>query len=142
MIYIWLGAIAASVVIEALTVELVSIWFLPSAIAALILSFFSVPIWVQVLVFFAGFVVMFAIFKFWLSRYIKPKKIPTNADSLIGETATVTEDIDNVNEKGAVKIRGLVWTARTSDDGVTAEKGSHVKIKEIVGNKLIVEKSE
>ena len=82
---------------------------------------------------------MFAIFKFWLSRYIKPKKIPTNADSLIGETATVTEDIDNLSETGAAKIRGLVWTARSSDDGVRIESGKHVKVKEIRGNKLIVE---
>ncbi len=139
MIFVWLGVIVASVVVEALTVGLVSIWFLPSAIASLILSIVSVPVWVQVLVFFAGSLVMFAIFKFWLSRYIKPKKIPTNADSLIGETATVTEDIDNLSETGAAKIRGLVWTARSSDDGVRIESGKHVKVKEIRGNKLIVE---
>ncbi len=138
MIFVWLGVIAASVVVEALTVELVSIWFLPSALIALILSFFSVPEWVQVLVFFGGFIIMFAIFRLWLIRYIKPKKIPTNADSLIGEIATVTEDIDNLNEKGAVKIRGLVWTARTAADGTVAKKGEHVKVEEIRGNKLIV----
>ena len=138
MIFVWLGVIVASVVVEALTVELVSIWFLPSALAALILSFFNVEMWIQILVFIVGFVIMFLIFKLWLFRYIKPKKVPTNADSLIGETATVTEDIDNLSEKGTVKIRGLVWTARSSSDEISIEKGKHVKVDEIRGNKLIV----
>ena len=138
MIFVWLGVIAAAVVVEALTVELVSIWFLPSALAALILSFFDVPVWVQILVFVIGFLVLFAVFKLWLWRYIKPKKTPTNADSLIGETVTVTEDIDNLSEKGAVKTRGVVWTARSLDDGMKIEAGKHVTVKEIRGNKLIV----
>ena len=138
MIFVWLGVIVAAVVIEAMTVELVSIWFLPSAIAALILSFFDVPLWVQILVFIIGFLVLFAVFKLWLWRYIKPKKTPTNADSLIGETVTVTEDIDNLSEKGAVKTHGVVWTARSVEDEKNIAAGKHVKVVEIRGNKLIV----
>ena len=138
MIFVWIGVIVAAVVVEALTVELVSIWLLPSAIASLILSFFDVPVWVQVLVFVIGFVIMFAVFKLWLLRYFKPKKTATNADSLIGETVTVTEEIDNLSEKGAVKTRGVVWTARATADDVRIEVGSHVKVTEIRGNKLIV----
>ena len=35
----------------------------------------------------------------------------TNADALIGKTASVIEDIDNLNENGAVKVEGKVCSA-------------------------------
>ena len=39
MIYIWLGVILAAVVIEGLTAQLVSIWFVPGGLAGLIAGF-------------------------------------------------------------------------------------------------------
>ena len=64
----------------------------------------------------------------------------TNINSIIGEEAKVTEEIDNFNQKGAVVVRGLEWTARSADEKEIIPEGSKVRVKEIKGVKLIVEK--
>ena len=56
------------------------------------------------------------------------------------EEAKVTEEIDNFNQKGAVVVRGLEWTARSVDDNEIIPEGSKVKVKEVNGVKLLVEK--
>ena len=70
----------------------------------------------------------------------KQKFSPTNADRFVGETAVVTQAIDNIAETGLVKLQGTVWTARTADGSVIAE-GEKVTVKAIEGVKLIVEKA-
>ena len=61
----------------------------------------------------------------------------TNADALIGAHAIVQETIDNLHESGSVKVKGLVWTARSTDDDITIPAGSLVTVCEISGVKLI-----
>jgi len=63
----------------------------------------------------------------------------TNSTSLIGETAVVTENIDNDKESGQVTLSGNVWRAR-SCDGEVINKEEKVIIKEIRGVTLIVER--
>lgn len=65
------------------------------------------------------------------------KTQPTNADRCIGETAMVTEDIDNIAGKGRVEVNGISWTARSSD-GANFRKGELVTVERIEGVKLIV----
>ena len=63
----------------------------------------------------------------------------TNVDLNIGKTAVVTEKINNIMETGAVKINGLVWTAR-SEDGSEIDEGEVVIFKRVEGNKAYVSK--
>ena len=63
----------------------------------------------------------------------------TNVDALIGKNAVVTETIDNIISKGAAKLDGKEWTARSADDSVI-EKDSIVTVEKIDGVKLIVKK--
>ena len=72
-------------------------------------------------------------------RFLKTKKEPTNADRIIGETAYVTEQIDNIRETGAVKVLGAEWSARSRDDSIIPS-GAKVKVVEIRGVKAVVEK--
>lgn len=65
------------------------------------------------------------------------KKMPTNADSLIGKKVLVTERMTEF-DKGAVKAGGIVWTAR-SEKGETIEKGAECKIVRLEGNTAVVE---
>ena len=60
---------------------------------------------------------------------------------LIGEKAVVTADIDNIAERGRVRAGGLDWEARSADGG-KIEKGAVVKILELRGVTLIVEKEK
>ena len=72
-------------------------------------------------------------------RFLKTKKEPTNADRIIGETAYVTEQIDNIRETGAVKVLGAEWSAHSRDDSIIPS-GAKVKVVEIRGVKAVVEK--
>ena len=70
-------------------------------------------------------------------KFIKTKLVPTNSDRVIGETAVVTESIDNIQAKGSVKVQGQLWTAR-SENGEVIPEGSQVTVIRIEGVKLIV----
>jgi len=65
------------------------------------------------------------------------KSESTNADRCIGKTATVTEDIDNINATGQVKVDGQIWTARSINSSII-KKGTNVTVEKIDGVKLIV----
>lgn len=134
----WVAIIAIAAVVEAETCDLVAIWFVPGAITAMILAFCGVELWIQAVVFIAvsavSLTLFFTVFK---KRIPKKEAIPTNVDALIGAKGIVEEKIDNIRETGSVKLRGLVWSARSADEAVTIEVGSIVTVKEIVGVKLI-----
>ena len=138
--FVWLGVVVLAVIVEMSTVTLVSIWFLPSALVAMILAFCGVPLWIQILVFLvlSG---LFLIFIMPLSKKLfGMKHVATNADSLIGEKAVVVENINNLEACGQVKVRGQIWTARTADGSVTYEKGEILNVIAIEGVKLICKK--
>ena len=69
------------------------------------------------------------------------QRVKTNYESLIGETARVTERIDNFAQTGAALADGKEWTART-EDGSVIEKDSRVRILAVEGVKLIVKAEE
>lgn len=140
MIYVWLGVVVMAIVAEAATADLIAIWFMPAALVAMILAVAHTPLWVQVIVFLALVAAFLALSKTFLRKYLKkrPNEI-TNADALIGQTAIVTENLDNLAQSGAVRVNGLEWSARSVDDCIKAEKGTLVVIREINGVKLICE---
>jgi len=139
MPFFWIAVTVLSVIAEANTYALVAIWFMPSALVATILAFFNVPVYVQVLV----FVVLSALFiifsKLIFKKTLLPKHTPTNADSVIGEQAVVTEQVCNMENRGLVKVRGQIWSARSAD-GTLLEPGEIVSVISIEGVKLICRK--
>ena len=140
--FIWLGIVMTAFIVEASTSALVAIWFVPAALISMTLSFFSVPLPVQIIVFLTlSGLFIFISFKF-LKQKIETEKIATNVDSIIGENAVVIEEIDNLAYKGQVKVRGQVWTARSYDENVKYDKDDVLKIIAIEGVKVIVKKEE
>lgn len=142
MQYIWLCVLIAAIVLEAVTVGLVSIWFVPGALTAMILAFLGVPTYLQLTVFF-GLSILLLVFSrtIWKKYLARKPADKTNADALIGQTAIVTADIDNIHGTGEVKISGLYWSARSAD-GSPIPKDSLVEVLSIDGVKLICRKSE
>ena len=139
MLYFWIAAIVILLIIEMATTQLVTIWFALGAVAALAACAADLQLVWQMVIFVAVSAIALIVTRPFVKRFAKKEFDPTNADRCIGETALVTEDIDNTHEKGAVKINGIEWTARSSD-GASIEKGSSVKIEKIDGVKLIVTK--
>ncbi len=140
MPWVWLGVTIAAIVIEASTLALVAVWFIPSALISLVLALLRLPLWLQVPVFLALSVAQMIFLKPFMKKVLKIRYSPTNADTVIGKTGTVIEKIDNIAGTGAVKADGKVWTARSSDDSITIDEGSLVCAVEIRGVKLICKK--
>ena len=140
MAYVWLGVIVLAIIAEASTVSLISIWFVPSACIAMILALCDVPLWIQLIVFFITFLLLMIFIKPFFRKCLGVKPVATNADSLIGADAVVSEPINNLEAKGQVKVRGQIWSARSSDESVTYTEGEIVRVLSIEGVKLICEK--
>ncbi len=140
MVFVWIGALIAFIVIEALTVQLLTIWFALGSLAALIAALCSASVPVQIAVFAAVSLVALIATRPFVKKFTGRKYAPTNADRFIGEAGIVTQTIDNLRETGCVKVKGSVWTARSADNGII-EEGETVTVKQIEGVKLIVEKS-
>ena len=141
MVWIWITVIVISVVCEAATAALVSIWFMPAALISLVLSCFEVHIWIQAATFFVVSIMSIVIFHSFFGKYIsKSKKTATNVDIIIGEKAVVTEKVDNVSAVGAVKVKGQYWSAKSTDDSISFDVGEIVEVVSVSGVKLVCRK--
>ena len=74
-------------------------------------------------------------------KFLVPSYSATNADRVIGKTAVVTMEIDNLKGQGQVSIAGQSWTAR-SEDGCVIPAGKTVKVLRIEGVKVFVAQPE
>ena len=134
----WLIALIVLLVGEAITIGLTFVWFAVGALGALIVSVQGGAHWLQVFVLQAQSGVTLALARPVFARFLKTSHAATNADRVIGQTALVTEDIDNVEGKGLVVISGQVWSAR-SEHGVAIPAGTQVRVLRIEGVKVYVE---
>lgn len=136
--FMWLIIILFLGFIEAITVNLVTIWFVISGIVSLILSFFIDDFIVQFSVFVILGILLLITTRSWLNKVFKINKYKTNLDRVIGMRGIVTEKITK-NSPGEVKVDGKRWMA-VSDKTINVD--NDVKILEIDGVKLKVEKWE
>ena len=109
---------------------------------AAIISFFCPYFWVQVIVFAAVSFGMLIFTKPIAVKYFNKGRVRTNAESLIGERGIVISEIDNIKAIGEVTVKGLDWSARSIIDGIVIPEKAVVVIKQIEGNKLIVDLDE
>lgn len=137
MVYVWLGLIVAFIAVEAATVNLVSIWFIGGAVAGLVCAILDVSVLLQWTVFIAVSAGLLALLRPVLKKYLRVEPTKTNADRLVGQEALVTEQIDNLRETGAIRINGVLWTAKSADD-TQIPIGTRVVIERIEGAKVYV----
>ena len=135
---IWLIALIGSLVLEAVSFQLFSIWFAAGALAALIAGLLGADLWLQIVIFVVVTGVSLAATRPLVKKLQKKKPEATNADRYVGQEAVVLEKIDNVKATGQIKVLGQVWTARTQDHSVIP-KGALVRTLSIEGAKLYVE---
>ena len=140
-VYIWTALFIVLIIIEAMTAQLTTIWFAVGALASAIAAFFNGPVWLQWTLFLVVSVVLILSTRKLARGLLKAKPKATNADRAIGQNGIVTEEIDNLNAKGAVSLNGMFWTARSEDNSVIPV-GETVTAVRIDGVKLIVTRQE
>lgn len=135
MFYVWLAVVIVLAIIEAITINLTTIWFVISGLVSLIISFMIDSILIQFAVFVLLGLVLLIFTKPIFVKWFGPKHEKTNLDRIIGMRGYVTETI-LTDRAGAVKVDGKEWTAISQ---TKIEKDSLVIIKKIKGVKLVVE---
>lgn len=140
MMYVWIVLTAALLVIEAMTMGLTTIWFAGGCVCALIICLIGLPVWAQVGVFAGVSILLLMLTRPLAQKFIESGRTRTNADSLIGQEAVITEKVDNLKGTGRARVNGQDWTARSVITEQTIEQGEVVMIRAIEGVKLIVGK--
>ena len=129
----WIIIFLVLIVIEAVTVDLVSIWF---AIGALVCSFVALlteDLFLQLMVFVLVSAITLFCTKGFVNKIKSRKVVPTNLDRIIGLIGVVTEKI--TNNSGEVTVDGKRWSAISAEE---ISVGSKVEILSIEGVKLSV----
>lgn len=134
----WLIIAGLCLVIEIYTVGFFIFWFGIGALFALLVSFLTNNLFIQIGVFLVSSSLLVISTKPLMKKFTKNEKtVPTNFFSLSGKQGIVTKKIDSDNSTGQVKVKGELWSAISEKD---IEKDAKVKILGVDGVKLKVEK--
>ena len=137
MAAVWFVLLILFVWLEASTVAMVSAWFALGSLAAMIASICGGELWLQVVLFLVVSAVFLLALRPLAKKYFTPKLQKTNIDSVIDAQGLVLEEIDNLSAKGRVKIGGIEWSARSTEEDVIPEN-TLVKVDRIEGVKVYV----
>ena len=138
MMYFWLGIVILLSVIETLTTDVVTIWFIVSGLVTLGLSFFIDNFIIQLALFTLLGILLLITTRPLIKKLLKKEEVKTNLDRVIGMEGIVTEKITKTSV-GEVKVDGKKWSAVSNK---TIEEGTLVTILEIDGVKLKVNEVE
>ena len=134
---IWLIASGIFFICEIITVGFLVFWLGVGALIAMLVSFFTSNIIIQMSVFVISSGLLIFATRPLVNKISKKDVVPTNVYSLIGKKAVVTEDIDWVTGKGQIKFEGEIWSAKSKEQ-INIPAGSEVEIVSIEGVKAFV----
>jgi membrane protein implicated in regulation of membrane protease activity len=113
---LWLILMVVFIVIEGITLGLTTVWCAVGSLAAAVCAYFGANVGIQIAVMVIVSIVCFFICLKWIKPQLDArhaqKENATNADRLFGEEAVVIKEINTLESKGQVKVRGDVWSAR------------------------------
>ena len=138
---VWTLVLVVSIVVEAATVSMVSIWFAAGSLVSMAMAWLGFDVYVQDILFLLVSLLLIAFITPRIKTKFTQNRKATNADRIIGEKGIVTEELDTVSATGQVRVLGTVWSART-ENGENLPVGTHVVVKNIEGVKAIVETVE
>ena len=141
MVWIWLALFLLAIILEAITQDLVSIWFSVGGLVALVLSGFEfIPWYVETIVFIIVSLTAVICTRPLAKRMLGNAIRSTNTDEFIGKQVIVRKDISKFDD-GEVKIHDIIYTAcLMEEEKDTISKGEVVEIVTLRGNKVVVKK--
>lgn len=134
----WLIVSGVCFVIEMITTGFLVFWLAIGALLAMITSFFTDNLIIQITVFVVSSSLLILFTKPLVKKFLNDKdNVSTNAYSIIGKKGLVTEEINSISGTGQVKVGTETWSAKCLDEEII-EKGSNVEITSIDGVKAVV----
>lgn len=138
MTILWTIIIVLSVIVEAATVNLVSIWFAVGSALAIIADQFGFGVMAQFMIFVVSSAAIIAATRPLSKKYLRGRITKTNLDRIIGKHCLITETI-TPDQKGEAKVNGSLWSA-TSLNNVVIEAGEYGEVVSIEGAHVVVRK--
>lgn len=129
----WLIVATVALIAEVSTTALISIWFVPSAGVAALISLFTDNFPIQLVVFIILSGVFLYIFRNVYKKYIKKSK-EAGEDLIIGKVGKTVEDTSKTS--GKVLLGDVYWKARSLTE---IPKGTEIKVLEVNGTTVKVE---
>ena len=136
---LWFILVVVFLLMEAATVSLVSTWFAAGSLVAMIAALCGAEFWLQAVFFTVVSVALLAGLRPIVKKFLKPK-LKTNVDAIVEKTGLVLEQIDNIHGTGRVKLDGMEWSARSTEN-VVIEEGTLIKVDRVEGVKVFVTKN-
>ena len=146
MIVVWAVVIALSLFIEFLTYHLVSIWFAPAALVAMIMAAINtwadntnaVPFWAQIITFVVLSIVFILTFRPLMRKVFVRDTIPTNiTDSNIGKQLRLMTD--SIDGHATIELNGVIWKVQIEGED-NLPKETMVELTGSLSNKFIAKK--
>ncbi len=134
---VWLGIFLVLLVLEIISLGLTTIWFAGGALAAFAAALLGANIIIQAVLFLVISLVLLFVTRPIAVKYFNNNHAKTNVENVIGKTAKVSRQIDNVNSLGEAVLEGETWMARSENNEIIAE-GTLVTVVAVEGVKLIV----
>lgn len=138
-VWIWLGVVVVALILEFVTMELVSVWFAFGGFVSLIMSLTTASVASQWIVFtIISLACILGLRKLSLKLLQKDQDHKVTSKELaIGTTTKLLEGISKT-KNGLIKVNGVEWTAIAENEETEIEEGSLIKIVGQRGNKYIV----
>lgn len=138
---IWLAVAIILLIVEMLTVNLLTIWFAIAAFIMAPISLLNLPVYAQILIFIGLSVALMIPLKKVYEEKIKPKNMLKDnlTDKLVSESGIVTTTIDNSKNEGQIIVGDIYWKAKSLNDDII-EKGTKVSIIKIENLHAYVQK--
>lgn len=138
MTEVWLIFFIILVIIELITVNLVTIWFALGALITSLVSLYTTDTIILLAFFVITSLLLLILTKPVVNKLKVKKVVATNLDQVIGKTGIVSVPIEK-DKIGEVKVLGKTWSAYSAKE---ISKDKKVKILSISGVKLKVEEKE
>lgn len=138
-IWIWTIVIAGSLLIEALTVEMVAVWLAAGGVVGLILALIGgIDIGIQIIVVVVVAILCIVFLRKFTLKFLRKGQDKASVEIVLGKKSKLLEDV-SPSQNSTLKLNGTVWTVICDEE---LPKGTEVEIIEIKGNKLKVKKGE
>ncbi len=137
---VWLIVAGVMAAVEALSLGLITVWFVMGALAAFLAVLAGASLAIQIGVFLVVSLLCLALLR---PLALKHRNTGPSAEpTLVGATAQVIDPIDNQSQTGRVQTPGhMSWAARSAD-GSNIPAGATVRVVGQESIKLIVERME
>ena len=134
----WLSASILLAVAEMASMDLILIMLAAGAVVGMVVSFFPVPVAVQVIAASGAALAALALVRPAMAKRLHGgPELALGHGKLVGKQGICTERI-SIHDPGRIKLAGEIWTAEPYDDTVVIEPGQTVDVLEIRGATAIV----